>query len=230
MDIRFNLAGTERKALVMVIGEILGTKPIYKGAPTFAYEVDGFEVDKEGMLTFDDRTDREIVDNLLEEITTRGFASIESENATQGNVGAPDTLVIEMPKADFSETAITNLHRILDNKGELIEKALGIDALPIELTEETIQFPWFAFDSSADEVKAYTHFVCGLCEMAKAKKRINSTSRVITNEKFEFRCFLLQLGFIGPEYKTARKILLSKLTGSSAFLNGTPKNQEVEAE
>jgi hypothetical protein len=31
------------------------------------------------------------------------------------------------------------------------------------------------------------------------------------------RCFLLALGFIGDEYKTARKILLSKLEGSGAF-------------
>ena len=41
-----------------------------------------------------------------------------------------------------------------------------------------------------------------------------------------FRCFLLRLGFIGDEYKAARKILLRNLTGSGAFKNGTPKTQE----
>lgn len=231
MNIRFNCTGTERKALVVAIGEVLGAKPLYKGVPTYAYNIDGFVIDKEGTLSFDDRTDSEVVENLLEELTMRGFVFAEPENATQGNASAPDTLVIELPRADFSETAIENIHRILNNKGNLIQKALGIDALPIELTEETIQFPWFAYDSVGDEVKAYTQFVCALCEMAKAKKRINTAVvRDVENEKFAFRCFLLQLGFIGPDFKTTRKILLSKLTGCSAFLNGAPKNQEVEAE
>ena len=37
------------------------------------------------------------------------------------------------------------------------------------------------------------------------------------NEKYTFRCFLLRLGFIGPEYKDERKILLRNLSGSSAY-------------
>ena len=40
-------------------------------------------------------------------------------------------------------------------------------------------------------------------------------------------CFLLRLGFIGDEYKVARKILLRNFTGSSAF-KSTPKAKEVE--
>ena len=40
------------------------------------------------------------------------------------------------------------------------------------------------------------------------------------NEKYAFRCFLLRLGFIGAEYKAARKVLLRNLTGSSAFKSG----------
>ena len=35
------------------------------------------------------------------------------------------------------------------------------------------------------------------------------------------RCWLLSLGFIGDEYKTARKILISKLEGSSSYKAGT---------
>lgn len=37
------------------------------------------------------------------------------------------------------------------------------------------------------------------------------------NDKYAFRCFLLRLGFIGDEYKIARKVLLKNLTGNSAF-------------
>ena len=40
------------------------------------------------------------------------------------------------------------------------------------------------------------------------------------NDKYAFRCFLLRLGFIGDEYKIARKVLLRYLTGNSAFRYG----------
>ena len=42
----------------------------------------------------------------------------------------------------------------------------------------------------------------------------------VDNEKYAFRCFLLRLGFIGEEYKQARKILLKNLTGNGAWKNG----------
>lgn len=59
--------------------------------------------------------------------------------------------------------------------------------------------------------------------MSREQKRINSTDKEVTNEKYAFRCFLLRLGFIGAEYKADRKILLKNLTGSSAFKSGAKK-------
>ena len=80
MKIRFNRSGSERKALVTAIGEILEVKPVYRGAPTFIYDIDGFAVDKEGTLIFDDRTDSETVEILLDKLVGRGFAFEEPEN------------------------------------------------------------------------------------------------------------------------------------------------------
>lgn len=48
MRVTFNKTGAERKALVTAIGEILKTKPTYKGMPSAAYEIAGLTVDKEG--------------------------------------------------------------------------------------------------------------------------------------------------------------------------------------
>lgn len=228
MEIRFNRTGSERKALVTAIGEILETKPVYRGAPTFIYDIHGFEVDKEGTLIFNDCTDGETVETLLDKLAGRGFAFGEPENATQGNTNACDLLVIEMPKEGFTDTAIANLDKLIESKGELIKKAIGVTLLPIEQNEETLRFPWFPFDSNADEVKAYTHFIAAMCEMAKKQVRITATAKEVDNEKYAFRCFLLRLGFIGSEYKTVRKILLSKLTGSSAFKSAPTKNEEVK--
>ncbi|OQA05479.1 MAG: hypothetical protein BWY65_02388 [Firmicutes bacterium ADurb.Bin373] len=63
--------------------------------------------------------------------------------------------------------------------------------------------------------------------MAKNQKRVTATEKAYDNEKYAFRCFLLRLGFIGPEYKEERKILLSRLTGSAAFKNGQRVPEEV---
>ena len=37
------------------------------------------------------------------------------------------------------------------------------------------------------------------------------------NDKYTMRCFLLALGFIGPEYKKLRRILLAGLDGDAAW-------------
>ena len=61
--------------------------------------------------------------------------------------------------------------------------------------------------------------------MAKQNLRIKAQPKEVDNEKYAFRCFLLRLSFIGPEYKSERKILLSNLTGSSAFLTEESKQK-----
>lgn len=44
MEIRFNVA--DRKELVKAIGEIMGVKPQYRKAPTMAYTIGEFTVDR----------------------------------------------------------------------------------------------------------------------------------------------------------------------------------------
>ena len=114
------------------------------------------------------------------------------------------------------DKALQNLKDITAAKGSLIRKALGVEELPIEVGETKVSFPWFAGTPTPEEVKAYDHFICALCEMARNQKRIAAKERDTGNDKYAFRCFL-RLGFIGPEYKQERKILLRNLTGSSAF-------------
>ena len=115
----------------------------------------------------------------------------------------------------------------MSSKAALIKRAMGVDALPIERTETTLKFPWFSGSLTAAEVNAYARFIGALCAMAKNQHRVTATEKAYDNEKYAFRCFLLRLGFIGPEYKEERKFLLSKLTGSSAFRNGQPSPEEV---
>jgi hypothetical protein len=50
-EYRFNVTGEQRKALVAAISEYTGEASIYKAAPTFAYVIGAYTVDKTGTLT-----------------------------------------------------------------------------------------------------------------------------------------------------------------------------------
>ena len=232
MRIEFYRTGAERKALVTAIGEILEARPKYKGMPSAAYEIDYYTVTKDGTVEFDDRTDSEEVENLLEQLADRGIVAAPAEMAQawlnaraeelskasetepqEANVG----LTVEIP---LDKVSLGNLTKLLEAKGKLIRKALGIIELSIEILEDRVAFPWFEELPNSDAVKAYTHFISALCEMSRNAKRVTATEKPVENEKYAFRCFLLRLGFIGSEYKAERKILLKNLTGSSAFKDG----------
>jgi hypothetical protein len=126
-------------------------------------------------------------------------------------------LTIEMPLEGFTEATLANLERLVASKAGLIKKAVGAESLLIELAETSLRFPWFSADASPDEVQAYAVFIERLCEAAKKQKRVTAVERVVENEKYAFRCFLLKLDFIGDTYKAARKILLARLKGNSAW-------------
>lgn len=215
MTINYNVTGTARKKLVQTIAEILECDAKYLGVPSCAYQIAYFTVDKNGSLSFDDRADSDEIEQLIEALCERGFeAEVEAEE-----IG----LEIQMPKSTLDALALDNLRRLLEAKGSLIKKALGVDALPITEEDDKVCFPWFSGEPTADEVKAYSHFVSALCEMARNAKRVTAKEKETDNEKYAFRCFLLRLGFIGDAYKTERKILLRNLSGSSAFKSGAKK-------
>ena len=249
MRFEFNRTGAERKALVQAMGEILEVKPKYLGMPTAAYQVDYFHIDKTGAVEFDDRADSEEIENLLERLAERGIVAVPAETAQEGGTaeesadaenkaeepeteaqGADLGLTVAMPRDSFTDAALENLRKLVDAKGSLIKKALAVDSLPIETDGEKVSCPWFAEGQDSESVKAYTHFIAAICDMARNQKRITAKEKPADNEKYAFRCFLLRLGFIGAEYKGERKILLKNLSGSSAVKNGEPKSETLRPE
>ena len=65
--------------------------------------------------------------------------------------------------------------------------------------------------------------------MAKQQQRILATNKLVDNEKYAFRCFLLRLGFIGEAYAETRKILLQNLSGNGSHKSGTGKPRPPKA-
>lgn len=224
MRVEFNRTGAERKALVTAIGEILGTKPKYKGMPTAAYDFGGLIIDKNGDAEFEENIFPKDIEDLLQQLADRGLAYESKEEVSEDPEEMPQGedagLTVAIP---IENVGVCNLTNLLDAKGELIKKALGVDDIRIEIDEEKVSFPWFSELPDAETCQAYQNFIAALCKMSKEQKRINSTEKKVSNEKYAFRCFLLRLGFIGEEYKADRKILLKNLSGSSAFKNVAKK-------
>ena len=71
----FNVTGTERKRLVQAISAFMGADAKYLGAPSFAYSVDYFTIDRNGVVSFDDRADSEEIEGLIETLVNEGFVS-----------------------------------------------------------------------------------------------------------------------------------------------------------
>ena len=166
MRIEFNRTGAERKALVKAISEITGAEAVYKFMPTCAYEIDYFTVTKDGALEFDDRADSEEIENLLEQLAQRGFEGTAPE-ATDIAPESPDTAAESETEEVSAETettqhkptqwkmcesidltitlplesvAVGNLSKLLDAKGSLIKKALGINDLALRSTRKAKRF------------------------------------------------------------------------------------------
>ena len=223
MKLHYNVARDERKALVGIISETVGMKPVYMRMPTCNYVISNITVEKDGTMIWDERTDQNTIEAVIIALAAAGFNPVKDKEAASDEYG----LTVQMPKDRFTEDSLDNLHRLIEAKGNLIKKALDVTDLPIADEDDKISFPWFTTELDADEVRAYTHFIAALCEMARNQRRVTAKEKETDNDKYAFRCFLLRLGFIGADYKTERKILLRNLSGSSAFRNGAPA-KEVE--
>ena len=216
-EIRFTLESKQRPKLAQELGNILGTAPHYERVPSCAYDIAGYRLDKEGVLHIPEGAE-ETAKDLILQLRERGFqddAEITEEVPVQ-----QDKLTIVIPRESITDMALENLQKIIANKQTLFQRAFRTDSTEIKITEEKISFLWFPHTADSDEIAAYTQFISRLCDMARDAKRVSSKPTETDNDKYAFRCFLLRLGFIGKEYKTARKILLRNLTGNSAFRCG----------
>lgn len=95
----------------------------------------------------------------------------------------------------------------------------GCPGIEFNADDSTITFQFYEGELEPDKIKAYTEFVALLNKSAKEQKHASAKVSVTDNEKFTFRVFLMKLGMIGDEYKLARKVLLERLDGNSAFRN-----------
>ena len=223
MEVKYNLTGPARKALVKAIENITGEKAIYKKVPSCAYTVGDYTITKDGTLQWDERSDVSTAKFLAKSLADAGFTaedfqieSIKSDKSEPVEEG----LCIQIPKSSVSDFELGLMEKMIAGKASLIKKATGASNLDVEIKDNVVCFPWFDTLPDPEMIRAVSVFITRLAALSREIKRVTASEREVENERYAFRCFLLRLGFIGDEYKSERKTLLKNLSGSSAFRNG----------
>jgi hypothetical protein len=98
-------------------------------------------------------------------------------------------------------------------------------------TKGTVEFRLFQFDAPANgkqnglhagQLKSYIQLCLALSQMAKEVRTASPKPQQNENPKYAMRTWLLRLGFIGDEFKTARDLYTKRLDGDAAFRGGRP--------
>ena len=229
MEVKYNLTGPARKALVKAIENITGEKAIYKKVPSCAYAVEDYTITKDGTLQWDERTDVSAAKLLVKRLADAGFIadgfrveSIDPDNTESAEEG----LCIQIPKSSVSDFELGLMEKMIAGKASLIKKATGASNLDVEIKDDVVCFPWFDALPDPEMIRAVSVFIIKLVVVTREMKRVTISDREVKNERYAFRCFLLRLGFIGDEYKLERKTLLRNLNGSAAFRDGQKRENK----
>ena len=97
MSINFHVTGKERKALVEALSEITFSEATYAGAPTFAYRVGDYTVDKNGVIFYPPTLAQEAVALVVEKLKERGFTPEGEAQADLLKEDAPAEIPAETP-------------------------------------------------------------------------------------------------------------------------------------
>ena len=90
----------------------------------------------------------------------------------------------------------------------------------------TIEFRCFNFDEPSEDrrgglhagqLKAMVQLCLAMSQLAKQSRTISPKKGQRDNERYAFRCWMLRLGLIGDEFKTARAYFMRNFEGNSAW-------------
>jgi hypothetical protein len=93
-------------------------------------------------------------------------------------------------------------------------------------TKGTLEFRLFQFDAPTDgkqnglhagQLKAMIQLCLAMSQLAKQIRTASPKPQQTENEAYAFRCWMLRLGFIGDEFKTAREFFLTNMGGNCAW-------------
>ena len=158
MKINYNTTGEQRKELVRIISETLGTKAVYAKMPTCNYLIGGITVEKDGAMVWDERTDEATLQQVTEALAAAGFTGSQEEGEQLASQEAqapdePDTAVEEatgtqtepvaltvgIPTSKHTGASLRNLVNLLYTRASLLNKALGTSFRVDEALTQALQ-------------------------------------------------------------------------------------------
>lgn len=90
----------------------------------------------------------------------------------------------------------------------------------------TIEFRCFEFHNNlhAGELKAWIQLCMAMCSYVKHVNYCSPKPMEVVNQKYSLKNWLNNLGLVGDEFKTCRKMLTKHLRGDTAYKNGRPND------
>ncbi|MGV9196399.1 hypothetical protein ACTOVL_04230 [Arcanobacterium canis] len=127
------------------------------------------------------------------------------------------TITLERPW--WAEQHLANINRQIQAKAHLLATVLDLpqEQLTPTLDGGKLIFNWLPEDSGEIEAGAFTQLICGIYAHGATSRKLASENKTSGSQKFAMRCWLIRLGFNGPEYKQLRAILMRNLEGSAAW-------------
>jgi len=150
-----------------------------------------------------DRWCRPVDQNFLQAINRSKPTTIEAFAKVwyRHNSGSTNWQLCAATHYDSSRYHLLNLHATFST----------------ERPAHTIEFRAFNGTLHAGKVKAYIQLCLAISAQALTTKAASPNRPQTDNPKYTFRCWLLRLGLIGDEFKTARLHLLKNLPGNAAW-------------
>jgi len=222
----------ERKQILKALKECYGVDAKYMGALTFDYqiEIEGkkYVVDREGKITNEDGDVFELLNSEPANeispfrVSLDGHTGITLRNLLN-MIYSKQTLIKtalsfedEIVTQDFIKTLNDAEVKSVEDFKRIVNKD-KLKGIAFDFEEGVIMFNFCSTTDSPEKIEANNQFISFINNTAKELKHASPKVTVTDNAKFTMRTWLLRLGFIGPEYKQTRKVLLKNLDGNGAF-------------
>jgi len=191
MELKYNVTGNERKSLVGAISTALDAPTKYLGAPTFAYEVGGYRIDKDGTLMGPDNLDLE--DSLHQagfdaDGDSRKYGEADTYESGLRGMSALD----EFPDIDQHHPGqyVNPDAPITDSMQKQLDEVLAFEDLRMDGREElglVIEMPRSSFtDAALDNLKRLVESKVSLIKKALVAETLELE---ITDDKVRFPWF-----------------------------------------
>ena len=158
--------------------------------------------------------------NLNRYRVSRYCRTVDPNFLTQVNRKKPSTM------ADLADVWYTSHGASYGRSQHYNDSRYHMLNLHATFTKGTVEFRLFQFDEPSDgkqnglhagQLKSYIQLCLALSQMAKEVRTASPKPQQNENPKYAMRTWLLRLGFIGDEFKTAREHLTKRLDGDAAF-------------